>query len=194
MIFFLIRKNIFMEKMNDLKDLLKHEIEDLKSAEQQIIDALPTMIEKANNPTLKKALQEHLQVTEIQKSRLEEVLELLDKDRRQGQSGGFLSGIFGGGEKVCKGMQGLIKEGEKIMGADMDKQVLDAAIIACAQKIEHYEICGYGTVRAYANELKLPEISKLLEQTLNEEYDADDLLTSLAFGGLNQQAERGRAN
>ena len=182
-----------MEKMKDLKDLLKHEVEDLKSAEQQIIDALPKMIEKANNPTLKEALQEHLELTQTHKSRCEEVLEMLTENEEEKQQPGVLAKLFGGGETVCKGMQGLIKEGEKIINADMNPQVIDAAIIACAQKIEHYEICGYGTLRAYANELNLPEVSKILETTLNDEYDADDLLTSLAYGGLNQQAEDGRS-
>ena len=179
--------------MQDLKDLFTHEVEDLLSAEQQIIDALPSMIEKAKNQELKKALQQHLQVTEKQKQRLDEILGTLKQAEEDKQeNNGLLSRLFSGGEKVCKGMQGLIKEGEKIMSADMNPQVLDAAIIACAQKIEHYEICGYGTVKAYADELNLPEISRKLEQTLNEEYKADDLLTSLAVGGLNQKAENGR--
>jgi len=182
-----------MEKMNDLKDLLKHEVEDLKSAEQQIIDALPKMIEKANNPTLKEALQEHLELTQTHKSRCEEVLEMLTENEEEKQQPGVLAKLFGGGETVCKGMQGLIKEGEKIINADMNPQVVDAAIISCAQKIEHYEICGYGTVRAYANELNLPEVSRILEETLNDEYDADDLLTTLAYGGLNREAEDGRS-
>jgi len=186
-----------MEKMQDLKDLFTHEIEDLLSAEKQIIEALPTMIEKAKNQQLKNALQQHLAITEKQKQRLEEIIETLKKaneakDPKEEKSG-LLSRLFSGGEKMCKGMQGLIKEGEKIIGADMNPQVLDAAIIACAQKIEHYEICGYGTVKAYADELNLPEISKKLEQTLNEEYEADDLMTNLAMGGLNQKAENGRS-
>jgi len=192
-IFFHSLQNYIMEKMKDLRDLLKHEIEDLISAEQQIIEALPSMIEKAKNPQLRQALQEHLQVTEMQKTRLDKVMETLKANNGKEESKGIFNGIFGGGEKVCKGMQGLIKEGEKIISADMNPQVLDAAIIACAQKIEHYEICAYGTVRAYANELKIPQVSQLLEQTLNEEYDADDLLTSLAIGGLNQEAEDRRS-
>jgi ferritin-like metal-binding protein YciE len=180
-----------MEKMQDLKDLLTHEVEDLLSAEKQIIDALPSMIEKAKNQQLKNALQQHLQVTQKQKQRIEEIATMLKKGEKEEDKNGLLSRLFSGGEKLCKGMQGLIKEGEKIIGADMNPQVLDAAIIACAQKIEHYEICGYGTVKAYANELNLPEVSRMLELTLNEEYEADDLLTSLALGGLNQKAENG---
>jgi ferritin-like metal-binding protein YciE len=180
-----------MEKMKDLKDLLKHEVEDLMSAEQQIIDSLPEMIDKANNQQLKTGLQKHLQETEVHKTRLEEVLEMLDQNKEPNEEKGFLAGLFST-EKFCKGMQGLIKEGQKIINADMNPQVVDAAIIACAQKIEHYEICAYGTTRAYASELRFPKISSLLEQTLKEEYAADDLLTSLAMGGLNQKAENKR--
>src|SRR5436309_14621343 len=154
-----------MEKMNDLRDLLKHEVQDLMSAEQQIIDALPKMIEKASNPTLKKGLQEHLHVTEIQHKRCEQVLTLMSASNNGEQQPGLLSKLFGGGEKMCKGMQGLIKEGQKILAADIDPKVMDAAIIASAQKIEHYEICGYGTVRAYARQLNLPEVARLLEVT-----------------------------
>jgi ferritin-like metal-binding protein YciE len=184
-----------MDKLKDLKDLLKHEIEDLYSAEQQIIDALPAMIEKAGVPALKKALKNHLQVTRLQKERLEKVQQLLQGNKNEseepGKVKGFLSSIFGGsGTHKCKGTEGLIQEAEKIMKEDMNPEVLDAAIIASAQKIEHYEICGYGTARAYARELKLTEVEKLLTKTLDEEYEADDLLTAMAVGGgVNRKAE-----
>ena len=172
-----------MDKMNQLKDLLKHEINDLYSAEEQIIEALPGMIEKAKDRKLKKALQDHLKVTETQKQRLDNLMPMLDEDSPRK---GFLSGLFG--SKKCKGMQGLINEGEKVMGEEMDPDVMDAAIVGCAQKIEHYEICGYGTARAYAEELGLNEIQKALKMTLDEEYEADDLLTALAVGRLNKEA------
>ncbi len=187
-----------MEKLKDLRDLLQHEIEDLYSAEEQIIEALPAMVEKAKDRMLKKALGEHLRVTEEQKNRLDRVKEFLKsgESEENGEEGGkrkgFLAGLFGDKPKVCKGMQGLIEEGKKIMDEEMDPDVKDAAIIAAAQKIEHYEICGYGTLRAYAEELKLNDIATLLETTLNEEYDADDLLTELAVGRLNQEAEGSR--
>ena len=177
--------------MINLKDLLVHEVLDLYSAEEQIIAALPKMIEKAGNNQLKKALQDHLKVTEEQKNRLDEVKKLLlgaEEAENQGKSKG-LFGLFGGGSHKCKGTQGLIEEGEKIMGEDMTPEVLDAAIIASAQKIEHYEICGYGTARAYARELNLGDVAELLEETLNEEYEADDLLTDLAVGRLNEKAQ-----
>ncbi|MGB8194905.1 MAG: ferritin-like domain-containing protein [Chitinophagaceae bacterium] len=184
-----------MEKMINLRDLLVHEVQDLYSAEEQIIKALPSMIEKANNKSLKKALQDHLNVTEKQKDRLDQVKQLLtegsEEESSEGKKKGFFSRMFGGGSHKCRGTEGLIEEGEKVMAEDMTPEVLDAAIIASAQKIEHYEICGYGTARAYARELNLGEVAELLEETLNEEYQADDLLTDLAVGRLNEKAEKG---
>lgn len=180
-----------METMINLSDLLKHEILDLYSVEQQIIEALPKMVEKAKNPELKKALREHLKVTEEQKARLDKVKQTFGEGDGQGENKGFFSRLFGGGSggEKCIGMEGIISEGEKIMKADITDEALDAAIIASAQKVEHYEICGYGTARAYARELKLAEVEQLLTQTLNEEYAADDKLTSLAVGKLNIEAE-----
>ena len=181
-----------MEKMNDLKDLFKHEIQDLYSAEEQIIEALPKMIEKASNPQLKKALQNHLDVTRRQLSRLEQVQNMIGEGET-GEEKGLLSRLFKG-RQVCKGTEGLIEEGEKIMSHDMNQEVLDAAIIASCQKLEHYEICGYGTARTYARELNMEEVAVLLEQTLNEEYEADDLLTQLAVTRVNLEAENGAAS
>ena len=171
-----------MDKLSQLKDLLKHEINDLYSAEEQIIDALPAMIEKARDRKLKKALQDHLKVTETQKRRLDEIQKRLELEPARK---GFLSALFA---KKCKGMQGLIEEGEKVMSEEMDPDVMDAAIVGCAQKIEHYEICGYGTARAYAEELGLGEVEKALKTSLDEEYKSDDLLTELAVRRLNKEA------
>lgn len=181
-----------MEKMKDLRDLLKHEVMDLYSAEEQIIAAMPMMIEKATNPQLRQALEEHLRVTEAQRDRLDQVKQHL-MGAEEAKDGGKKKGILGlfGGSQKCKGMQGLIEEGQKVMGENMSPEVMDAAIIACAQKIEHYEICGYGTARAFARELNLGEVAELLEETLDEEYEADDLLTDLAVGSINQEAETG---
>ncbi len=180
-----------MEKMNDLRDLLNHEIEDLYSAEEQIIAALPKMIEKAGNRTLKTALSEHLKITQEQKKRLDKVQQLMKKGEKEetGKKKGILSGLFGGGKHVCKGMQGIIEEGNKVISADMDPKVMDAAIIACTQKVEHYEICGYGTARSFARELNLTEVTNLLQQTLDEEYDADRKLTAMAEERINEEAE-----
>src|SRR3989440_4836139 len=178
-------KILFMEKMNDLKDLLRHEIQDLYSVEEQIIKALPTMIDKATNAKLKDALSTHLRITEEHKNRLDKIQKLMHE--KQEEKKGFLSSLFGG-KQTCKGMEGIIEEGNKLMNANMEPRVVDAAIIASAQKVEHYEICGYGTAKTYANELKLEKVTQLLEQTLNEEYEADSLLTKLAVSGLNEKA------
>jgi ferritin-like metal-binding protein YciE len=173
-------------KLKSLSNLLAHEIVDLYSAEEQIIEALPKMIEAAQNEELKKALKDHLKVTEQQKKRLEKVDKLLKQE--DGSSEEEL------GDTTCLGMKGLIEEGQKAMEEEMEPDVMDAAIIASAQKIEHYEICGYGTVAAFARELGLADIEKLLQQTLDEEYNADDLLTELAVGQVNEEAEEQSAS
>lgn len=179
-----------MEKIIDLKDLLKHEILDLYSAEEQIIEGLPKMIDKASDAELKEALNNHLQVTMTHKERLDEIKKVLLDEDTNTEDNGFFSNLFGGVNSVtCKGTEGLINEAEKMMGEDMTTEVMDAAIIAAAQKIEHYEISGYGTARAYAQELGLDYVASLLMQTLNEEYEADDALTELAVGQLNIEAE-----
>lgn len=185
-----------MEQLLNLRNLLEHQIEDLYSAEEQIIDALPKMIETAKDTMLRKALNEHLVITREHKKRLDRIRAIFGKDHEQEDSEvstatkSFLERVFGGGTK-CKGMEGLLKEGDKVIKEDMDPQVKDAAIIAAAQKVEHYEISGYGTARAYAAQLKMAEVEKLLQTTLNEEYKADDLLTALALGKVNKEAESG---
>lgn len=185
-----------MEKLTDLRALLVHEVKDVYSAEEQILTALPRMIEKASSSQLKKALQDHFRITRNQKQRLDKVQQLLkveQEERGAGKKGGLL-GLFGKSE-TCKGMQGIIQEGEKIMKEDIDPEVLDAAIIASCQKVEHYEICAYGTLKAYAVELGLTQVVKLLDETLEEEYEADVLLTEMAvFGGLNKKAENGNGS
>ncbi len=183
--------------MNQLRDLLKHEIKDLCSCEEQIIEALPKMFEKATDSKLKQALSDHLRVTEMQRERLDEVLELLEtrNDKEEEEQGGLIGLFKGSGKQTCKGTKGLIEEGESVMKEDMTSDVMDAAIIACAQKIEHYEICAYGTTRAYAEQLGLNKVERLLRQTLEEEYEADDLLTEMAMGRLNIEAiNSGRSN
>ena len=183
-----------MDQLLSLRHLLKHEVEDLYSAEEQIITALPKKVENATSPELKKALNELLKVTQEQKKRLDRVRQVLNKENKEEdeRNKSFFERIFGGGTK-CKGMEGLITEGEKMMSEDMDPQVRDAAIIASCQKIEHYEISGYGTARAFANQLGLAEVERLLQTTLNEEYKADDLLTVLALKKVNADAENGSA-
>ena len=177
----------------NLRNLLEHEIEDLYSAEEQIIEALPAMAESATNRELKKALKEHLRITKEQKRRLDQVKKALRKDSGEAGDAGFLERMFGGGGTKCKGMEGLIKEGQKVLNEDMEPSVKDAAIIASSQKIEHYEISGYGTAKAYAKQLGLREIERILATTLKEEYTADKMLNALALSTVNLKAERGSA-
>ncbi|CAN5321112.1 ferritin-like domain-containing protein [soil metagenome] len=183
-----------MEKIINLKDLLKHEILDLYSAEEQIIDGLPKMIDKANDPMLKEALSSHLETTREHKERLDIIKHTLIGERDETDDG-FFSNLFGGSNSVtCKGTEGLIEEGEKMMGEDMTPEAMDAAIIGAAQKIEHYEIAGYGTARAYALELGMNDLAAQLELTLSEEYEADEILTNLAVGQVNTEAENAEDN
>lgn len=183
-----------MENLINLKDLLNHEILDLYSAEKQIIEALPSMIDEVTNTQLRNALERHLEITKVHKERIEKVYKIItgnnDKAEVLPENKSFFSRLFGGvTEPKCKGIEGLIKEGEKIVDENMTPEVRDAAIIAAAQKIEHYEISGYGTALAYAKQLNLEFVKPLLEETLNEEYEADDLLTQLAVSQLNIEAQ-----
>jgi ferritin-like metal-binding protein YciE len=180
-----------MPAIETLESLLKHELKDLFSAETQIIDALPKMIEAATSDDLKDALSDHLEVTKTQRDRLNEIQTLLGEEKMQSASKGFFANLFksGEGEEHCKAMEGLIKEGNALLSEDMSDEVMNAAIIAAAQKIEHYEISSYGTARAYALQLQLNDVAKLLEATLKEEYDANDSLTVLALSDVNLTAE-----
>lgn len=174
-----------MDNMNHLRDLLLYDLQHLRSAEEQIEDALPAMISKATSAELKEALQEHLEVTREQRVRIEEL------ENRLGEGAdntGLFSGLFAAGT-ASKGIEGLISEGEKMMGVDMQPEVMDAAIIGAAQKIEHYEIAAYGTARTYAEQLGMMDVAETLQEILDEEYEANDLLTELAVGGINREAE-----
>jgi ferritin-like metal-binding protein YciE len=160
-------------EIDSLQKLYVEDLKDLHSAERQILQALPKMIKKASNPQLKKAFEEHLRVTEKQVDRLDRIFDSLGKSPRG---------------KKCKGMEGLLEEGKEAMQEDMEPEVLDAALIAAAQKVEHYEMAGYGTVRTYAELLNEPEHAKLLQQTLDEEGDADKTLTKIAQTSVNLEA------
>src|SRR4051812_41019637 len=147
-----------------LQKLYLEQLRDLYSAEEQILEALPKMAEKATHAELKRAFQTHYQQTEQHRERLEKLFQSLGE-----QSGGH----------TCKGMKGLIAEGEETMGEFKDSDVLDAALIAAAQRVEHYEIAGYGCSRTYAALLGLEEHTQLLQRTLEEEGDTDHRLTAL---------------
>lgn len=163
-------------KMKTLQDLLAHELKDLYHAEKQITKALPKMIKAATSEDLKEALQNHLDETEHQVTRLEEICAKLDVPTR--------------GAK-CKAMEGLVEEGKEILEEDMDEQVRDAAIIAAAQRVEHYEMAGYGCARTFARQLGHDEVADLLQQTLDEEKAADEKLTQIAMQHVNEEAAVG---
>jgi ferritin-like metal-binding protein YciE len=169
------RKETPMSKLASLDDLLVHELQDIYHAEGQILKALPKMVDAATHPDLKDAFVEHLQQTEGQVRRLEQAFKLL--------------GVPAKGKK-CEGMAGLLEEGRKIMDLDMETAVMDAALIAAAQKVEHYEIASYGCVCTYAELLGYDQVHELLGQNLDEEETTDQKLTALAEDVINQEAEQ----
>ncbi len=158
------------ERFNSLDDLFQHELRDLYDAEQRLTEALPKMAEKATNPELKRAFEKHLRQTEKHVERLESVFE------HRGAQADRLK---------CDAMVGLIKEGSNVISAEGNTDALDAALIAAAQKVEHYEISGYGTARALARQLHDDYSAELLEQTLDEEKETDQKLTEIAVGSVN---------
>ncbi len=162
--------------IDSLNKLLEEELKDIYSAEKQLLKALPKMARKANSVELRNALEEHLEITEGQVNRLEQVFEALGKPAKA---------------KTCKAMQGLVEEAKEIMEEDATPSVLDAGIIAAAQKVEHYEIASYGTVRTWARLCGEEEAAGLLQQTLDEEGEADKRLSQLAESFVNAQAESG---
>ncbi|HEX2166813.1 MAG TPA: ferritin-like domain-containing protein [Longimicrobiales bacterium] len=163
--------------MGTMQDLYLHELKDLYSAEKQILQALPKMAKQAAHDELRKAFQEHQATTEEQVRRLETIFD----DLKQSPGG-----------KKCKGMEGLIEEGEELLKEDADPDVRDAALIGAAQRVEHYEIAGYGTARTYARQLGFDNHVELLQRTLDEEGQTDERLTKLAEARINREAEVGR--
>ncbi len=164
-------------KLKDMNSLLAHEVKDLLNAEKQLTKALPKMAKAARDPELKKAFEEHLAETKEHVSRLESICGEL--------------GIGARGEK-CEAMEGLIKEGSELIEAeDSDPAVRDAALIAAAQRVEHYEMAGYGAARSFAEQLGLDSVVKTLQQTLDEEGNANKLLTKIAKSTVNPKATTG---
>ena len=159
--------------MDSLKDLYVDELKDLYSAENQLLKALPKMAKKASAPQLKRAFQDHLAQTEGHVTRLEKIFKGLG-EKPNG--------------KVCKAMKGLVEEGKEIIEEDGDGSVLDAALIGAAQRVEHYEIAGYGVVRTFASLLGEEDAMGLLQRTLNEEAETDKKLTKIAESAINVEA------
>ena len=161
-------------ELESLRELYVDELKDLYSAEGQILKALPRMIRAASNRQLKQALTQHERVTRKQVQRLDRIFKDLDESPRG---------------KKCRGMQGLLEEGKELISEKPEPDVLDAGLISKAQHVEHYEIAGYGTVRAWAQQLGYDQHATLLQQTLDEEGEADKTLTQLAESSINIEAE-----
>jgi ferritin-like metal-binding protein YciE len=163
-----------MAKLSSLDDLLVHELQDIYHAEGQILKALPKLIKAATSPELKTAFEEHRRQTQVQVERLDQVFQLLGHPAKG---------------KKCEGMAGLLEEGKKTMAQDAEPAVLDAALIAAAQKVEHYEIAAYGCLCTYAEMLGYDQVHDLLGQNLDEEETTDQRLTALAERIINPEAE-----
>jgi ferritin-like metal-binding protein YciE len=156
-----------------LQKLLVDELADLYDAEQQIVKALPKLIDASSSSELQQAIKQHLSVTQEHVQRLEECFSELGESQAR---------------KKCKGMAGLISEGEDLVKGDFEASTRDAGIIGAAQKVEHYEIAAYGTARTLANTLGHSRVADLLEETLEEEKEADELLTQIAESAVNTEA------
>jgi ferritin-like metal-binding protein YciE len=159
--------------LESMQDLFLNELKDVYNAEKQILRALPRMAKAADAPALQQAFDKHLRETEGHVNRLERIFKSLGQAVR--------------GRK-CKGMEGLIEEGKEILEEKGAPEVIDAALISAAQRVEHYEIAAYGCLRAYAQLLGYDEADRLLQQTLQEEEATDEALSALGEGGINQAA------
>ncbi|MFD1332814.1 ferritin-like domain-containing protein [Methylopila musalis] len=164
---------LFSKDIKTMNDLFVHQLQDVFYAEQQILSALPKMIDKATNPALKQGLEAHRRETEGQVERLKQVFEMHGETPKTTK---------------CPAINGIIEEANDIVGDVEDKQVLDAAIVASAQAVEHYEIARYGVLVAWAKQLGRNDCATLLQQTLDEEKAADGKLSKLALGEINRQA------
>ena len=162
-------------KLESVKDLLVAELRDLHDAEEQLVEALPKMAEAASSTELKNAFNHHLEETRKHVTRLDEVFRSLDEKAS--------------GEK-CEAMKGLIKEGEEFIHAKAQPDVRDVGLIGAAQRVEHYEMAGYGTARTLAKRLGLHDIAENLQKTLDEEKAADEKLTAVAESDVNVTATR----
>jgi len=161
-------------RLDSMENLLLHEIKDLYNAEKQLVKALPKMAKAAESDELRQLFQEHLEETKQHVQRLEQVFEKMGKSAR--------------GMK-CKGMEGLIEEGDELISEEGDRSVKDAALIGAAQRVEHYEMAGYGCARTYAEMLGMTEAAELLQTTLDEEKMADEKLNQLAMSQINPEAQ-----
>jgi ferritin-like metal-binding protein YciE len=165
---------LFTKDIATFDDLFLHQLQDVYYAEHQITKALPKMVAKATDAGLKQGFETHLKETETQIERLDRVFDLLGEKAKA---------------VTCPAIDGIIKEADEVAGDIADKAVLDAALIASAQAVEHYEITRYGTLVTWAEQLGRPDIATLLQETLDEEYATDDKLTAMAKAKVNPRAE-----
>ena len=159
--------------LNNLRDTFLEQLNDVSCSEKQLTEALPKMVESASDPKLQEAFQSHLDVTHRQLERVHTLLQSMNVNP---------------GNKKCEAMEGLVKEGEEMAKKDGDPAACDAGLIAAAQKVEHYEIATYGSLRAWAKALGEDEAAQVLQEILDEEYHADNTLDKLAEGYLNKDA------
>ncbi len=164
---------LFSTEFNSLQDLFVNQLEDLYDAEQRLTKALPKMADAATSSQLKQAFQHHLTETQGHVSRLESIFSKIGIEPKR---------------ETCEAMKGLIAEGEDMISAKGDSDVRDAALIAAAQRVEHYEMSGYGTARTFAQRLGFQDAASTLQQTLREEAAADEKLTQIAESSVNVQA------
>jgi ferritin-like metal-binding protein YciE len=162
-------------EFNSLEDLFWDQVKDIYDAEKRITDALPKMADAANDPQLKSAFREHLEQTRHHVERLEQIFRSAGKDPDR---------------ETCEGIKGLLKEGDDMIGAKGDDDTCDAGLIAAAQRVEHYEMAVYGTIRTYAERLGRVDFVDLLQRTLNEEGETDKRLTQIAETKINPKAAR----
>ena len=162
-----------MAEMGTLHDAFLDELRDTYDAEKQLTKALPKMVKASTSAALRDAFEAHLEETRQQVERLEQVFASLDEKARG---------------KHCDGMEGIIEEGQAILEEDFDETTIDACLIAAAQRVEHYEMAAYGTLVAWARVLEHTEAADLLQETLDEEKAADEKLSAIAEGGINQAA------
>ncbi len=164
---------LFSTTLDSFETLLIDQLQDLYDAEQRLVKALPLMAEAAHHESLRSAFEQHLEETKNHVTRLQRAFQALGQKAKT---------------KACQAMKGLIKEGDEVINADGDPDVKDAALIAAAQRVEHYEIAAYGCVRTFAERLGKHDIAQLLQETLDEEGAADKKLTHIAEQRINPQA------
>jgi len=166
-------------RLDSMETLLIDQLQDLYDAEKRLTKALPRVAEASSNPALQHLIREHLRETEGHVTRLERAFSILGRPAKA---------------KTCEAMKGLVAEGDEMIGATGDSAVKDAALIATAQRVEHYEMAGYGSARAFAHQLGQTEVTRLLQETLDEEKAADQKLTQLAERSVNTRATHATAN